>query len=117
MSGNFFSDETVQDTESLEVWIGGCQSPNCLVLIHLLVLACREIAETMFTPYLEGMKHDRLQSGVVLAKLFVDVCKQILPVLVPLSAQCFAMNFVCHVLQCYHEVQISSGVALLILIM
>uniref|UniRef100_A0ACD5YVM2 Uncharacterized protein n=1 Tax=Avena sativa TaxID=4498 RepID=A0ACD5YVM2_AVESA len=39
------------------------------------------MAETVFTPCLEGMKHVRSESGVMLAKPFLDVCKQILPVL------------------------------------
>uniref|UniRef100_A0A453P403 Glycolipid transfer protein domain-containing protein n=1 Tax=Aegilops tauschii subsp. strangulata TaxID=200361 RepID=A0A453P403_AEGTS len=39
------------------------------------------MAETVFAPCLEGMKHVRSDSGVMLAKPFLDVCKQILPVL------------------------------------
>uniref|UniRef100_A0A453P3Y4 Glycolipid transfer protein domain-containing protein n=1 Tax=Aegilops tauschii subsp. strangulata TaxID=200361 RepID=A0A453P3Y4_AEGTS len=38
------------------------------------------MAETVFAPCLEGMKHVRSDSGVMLAKPFLDVCKQILPV-------------------------------------
>jgi hypothetical protein len=49
--------------------------------MHLLILAVAEMAETVFTPCLEGMKHVRSETGVVLAKPFLDVCKQILPVL------------------------------------
>jgi len=39
------------------------------------------MAVTVFTPCLEGMKHVRSESGVLLTKPFLDVCKQILPVL------------------------------------
>uniref|UniRef100_A0A0D9VIH9 Glycolipid transfer protein domain-containing protein n=1 Tax=Leersia perrieri TaxID=77586 RepID=A0A0D9VIH9_9ORYZ len=39
------------------------------------------MAETVFTPSLEGMKHVKSESGVILTKPFLDVCKQILPVL------------------------------------
>uniref|UniRef100_A0A0E0G9V0 Glycolipid transfer protein domain-containing protein n=1 Tax=Oryza nivara TaxID=4536 RepID=A0A0E0G9V0_ORYNI len=41
----------------------------------------REMAETVFTPSLEGMKHVKSESSVILTKPFLDVCKQILPVL------------------------------------
>ena len=56
------------------------------------------MAETVFTPCLEGMKHVRSESGAVLTKPFLDVCKQILPVLGTSLCLCFAMNSVCHVL-------------------
>jgi hypothetical protein len=36
---------------------------------------------TVFTPSLEGMKHVKSESGVILTKPFLQVCKQILPVL------------------------------------
>ena len=36
---------------------------------------------TMFTPSLEGIKHVKSESGVILTKPFLQVCKQILPVL------------------------------------
>ncbi|WOL09635.1 glycolipid transfer protein 1 [Canna indica] len=36
---------------------------------------------TVFTPSLEGMKHVKSESGVILTKPFLDACKQILPVL------------------------------------
>ena len=39
------------------------------------------MAETVFTPSLEGMKHVKAENGVILTKPFLDVCKQILPVL------------------------------------
>jgi hypothetical protein len=39
------------------------------------------MAETVFTPSLEGMKYVKSDNGVVLTKPFLDVCKQILPVL------------------------------------
>uniref|UniRef100_A0A0D9YV50 Glycolipid transfer protein domain-containing protein n=1 Tax=Oryza glumipatula TaxID=40148 RepID=A0A0D9YV50_9ORYZ len=39
------------------------------------------MAETVFTPSLEGMKHVKSESSVILTKPFLDVCKQILPVL------------------------------------
>ncbi|GJM85564.1 hypothetical protein PR202_ga02025 [Eleusine coracana subsp. coracana] len=39
------------------------------------------MAETVFTPSLEGMKHVKSENGVILTKPFLDVCKQILPVL------------------------------------
>jgi len=44
-------------------------------------LAGSEMAETVFTPSLEGMKHVKAENGVILTKPFLDVCKQILPVL------------------------------------
>ncbi|XP_059660318.1 glycolipid transfer protein 1-like [Cornus florida] len=36
---------------------------------------------TVFTPALEGMKHVKSEEGEMLAKPFLDVCKQILPVI------------------------------------
>ena len=36
---------------------------------------------TAFTPALEGMKHVKSENGEMLAKPFLDVCKQILPVI------------------------------------
>jgi len=36
---------------------------------------------TVFTPSLEGMQHVKSESGVILTKPFLQVCKQILPVL------------------------------------
>ncbi|GJN36473.1 hypothetical protein PR202_gb25378 [Eleusine coracana subsp. coracana] len=36
---------------------------------------------TVFTPSLEGMKHVKSESGVILTKPFLEVCKHILPVL------------------------------------
>jgi len=39
------------------------------------------MAETVFTPSLEGMKHVKAENGVILTKPFLEVCKQILPVL------------------------------------
>jgi hypothetical protein len=47
----------------------------------LLILAGSEMAETVFTPSLEGMKHVKAENGVILTKPFLEVCKQILPVL------------------------------------
>lgn len=35
----------------------------------------------MFAPSLEGMKHVKSESGVILTKPFLQVCKHILPVL------------------------------------
>ncbi|URE36519.1 Glycolipid transfer protein (GLTP) [Musa troglodytarum] len=40
-----------------------------------------EMAGTVFTPSLEGMKHVKSENGVILTKPFLDVCKLILPVL------------------------------------
>ncbi|KAL6598808.1 hypothetical protein ACP70R_046068 [Stipagrostis hirtigluma subsp. patula] len=37
------------------------------------------MAETVFTPSLEGMKHVKSVNGTMLTKPFLDVCKQILP--------------------------------------
>jgi hypothetical protein len=39
------------------------------------------MAQTVFTPSLEAMKHVKAENGVILTKPFLDVCKQILPVL------------------------------------
>lgn len=39
------------------------------------------MAETVFTPALEGMKHVKSEQGDMLTKPFLDVCKQILPVI------------------------------------
>ncbi|CAA2934040.1 glycolipid transfer protein 1-like isoform X2 [Olea europaea var. sylvestris] len=36
---------------------------------------------TVFTPALEGMKHIKSEDGVILTKPFLDVCKQILPII------------------------------------
>ncbi|XP_052171439.1 glycolipid transfer protein 1 [Diospyros lotus] len=36
---------------------------------------------TAFTPALEGMKHVKSENGEMLAKPFLDVCKQILPII------------------------------------
>ncbi|KAL2540660.1 Glycolipid transfer protein 1 [Abeliophyllum distichum] len=36
---------------------------------------------TVFTPALEGMKHIKSEEGVMLTKPFLDVCKQLLPVI------------------------------------
>lgn len=36
---------------------------------------------TVFTHSLEGMKHVKSESGVILTKPFLKVCKQIIPVL------------------------------------
>ncbi|KAL2556859.1 Glycolipid transfer protein 1 [Forsythia ovata] len=36
---------------------------------------------TVFTPALEGMKHVKSEEGVMLTKPFLDVCKQLLPVI------------------------------------
>ncbi|KAK4492463.1 hypothetical protein RD792_003272 [Penstemon davidsonii] len=36
---------------------------------------------TVFAPALEGMKHVKSENGVMLTKPFLDVCKQILPVI------------------------------------
>jgi len=50
-------------------------------LVHLLILAGSKMAETVFTPSLEGMKHVKAENGVILTKPFLEVGKQILPVL------------------------------------
>lgn len=47
------------------------------------------MAETVFTPSLEGMKHVKSENGVILTKPFLDVCKQILPVLGNWLSLCF----------------------------
>ena len=39
------------------------------------------MAETVFIPSLEGMEHVKAENRVILTKAFLDVCKQILPVL------------------------------------
>ncbi|KAL5196783.1 hypothetical protein ABZP36_000295 [Zizania latifolia] len=39
------------------------------------------MAGTVFTPSLQGMKHVKSESGVILTKPFLEVCKHILPVL------------------------------------
>ena len=39
------------------------------------------MAQTVFTPSLEGMEHVKAENKVILTKPFLDVCKQILPVL------------------------------------
>ncbi|GAB2294391.1 Glycolipid transfer protein 1 [Dionaea muscipula] len=39
------------------------------------------MAETAFTPVLEGIKHVKSESGEILAKPFLEVCKHILPVI------------------------------------
>lgn len=36
---------------------------------------------TVFAPALEGMKHVKSEEGEMLSKPFLDVCKQILPVI------------------------------------
>lgn len=36
---------------------------------------------TVFTPSLQGMKHVKTEGGEMLTKPFLEVCKQILPVL------------------------------------
>jgi hypothetical protein len=53
-------------------------APSC---DDVLILSGSEMAETVFTPSLEGMKHVKAENGVILTKPFLDVCKQILPVL------------------------------------
>lgn len=40
-----------------------------------------EMAETVFTPSLEGMKNVKSEQGQMLTKPFLDVCKLILPVI------------------------------------
>lgn len=40
---------------------------------------------TVFVPALEGMKHVKSESGEMLTKEFLEVCKQILPVIGMLS--------------------------------
>lgn len=47
------------------------------------------MAGTVFTPSLEGMKHVKLDNGIMLTKPFLDVCKLVLPVL----GMCFALLF------------------------
>ncbi|KAL8162791.1 hypothetical protein V2J09_014280 [Rumex salicifolius] len=39
------------------------------------------MAETAFTPALEGMKHVKSEDGVILTRPFLEVCKHILPVI------------------------------------
>ncbi|XP_066378607.1 uncharacterized protein [Miscanthus floridulus] len=39
------------------------------------------MAQTVFTPSLEGMEHVKTENIVILTKPFLDVCKKILPVL------------------------------------
>jgi hypothetical protein len=50
------------------------------------------MAETVFTPSLEGMKHVKSDNGVILTKPFLDVCKQILPVLGNSLCLLFSLN-------------------------
>lgn len=40
-----------------------------------------EMEGTCFTPALEGMKHVKPEEGELLTKPFLEVCKQILPVI------------------------------------
>jgi hypothetical protein len=40
-----------------------------------------EMEGTAFTPALEGMKHVKSEEGEMLTKPFLEVCKQILPVI------------------------------------
>ncbi|KAI3742687.1 hypothetical protein L1987_60380 [Smallanthus sonchifolius] len=40
-----------------------------------------EMEGTVFGPALEGMKHVKSEEGEMLTKPFLDVCKQILPVI------------------------------------
>ena len=47
------------------------------------------MAGTVFTPSLEGMKHVKSESGVILTKPFLEVCKHTLPVLGK-QERCFA---------------------------
>jgi hypothetical protein len=46
--------------------------------MHLLVLAGKEIAETIFILCLEGMKHGRSESKVVLSKPFIGIHRKIM---------------------------------------
>ncbi|GAB4843105.1 Glycolipid transfer protein 1 [Ancistrocladus abbreviatus] len=39
------------------------------------------MAETVFTPVLEGIKHVKTENGEILSKPFLEVCKHILPVI------------------------------------
>ena len=57
-------------------------------MVHLLILAGSKMAETVFSPSLEGMKHVKAENGVILTKPFLEVCKQILPVLGNSSCLC-----------------------------
>lgn len=41
---------------------------------------------TVFTPALEGMKHVKSESGEMLTQSFLEVCKQIIPVIGTLIA-------------------------------
>lgn len=41
----------------------------------------KQMAATVFTPSLEGMKNVKSENGVMLTKPFLDVCKFLLPVL------------------------------------
>jgi hypothetical protein len=52
------------------------------------------MVETVFTPSLEGMKHVKSGYGVILTKPFLDVCKQILPVLGTSLCFLFCLNLI-----------------------
>ncbi|KAJ9543225.1 hypothetical protein OSB04_022932 [Centaurea solstitialis] len=47
----------------------------------LRVISFLKMEGTVFTPALEGMKHVKSEEGEMLSKPFLDVCKQILPVI------------------------------------
>lgn len=47
----------------------------------LCVHLCSEMEGTVFTPALEGMKHVKSESGEMLTQPFLEVCKQLLPVI------------------------------------
>jgi hypothetical protein len=46
-----------------------------------LFLLGLQMEGTVFAPSLQGMKHVKSDSGVILTKAFLEVCKHILPVL------------------------------------
>lgn len=57
----------------------------------------KQMAGTVFTPSLEGMKIVKSENGIMLTKPFLDVCKFLLPVLgtIILFALIFSLNDHC----------------------
>ncbi|GJS82080.1 hypothetical protein Tco_0748621 [Tanacetum coccineum] len=59
----------------------GLKAENRKFSGHEVYLRKRAQEGTVFAPALEGMKHDKSEQGEMLSKPFLDVCKQILPVI------------------------------------
>lgn len=73
-----------------------------MLMIGLLLQ--REMEGTVFTASLEGMKHVKSPEGQMLTKPFLDVCKQILPVIGAFSLSrsfllfLFSTQFLSHII-------------------